>query len=113
MTTVAVSRREDAITEIVIVGHAGYDVEGRDIVCAAVSILATTCVNSLESVAGVRAKISQNEKTARIRIRLPENMPPQQAHDAQVVLATILRGFEDIASAYPDYLDLNDERSSS
>lgn len=32
-----------------ITGHAGYDVMGKDIVCAAVSALSQTCVISLES----------------------------------------------------------------
>ena len=29
-------------------GHAGYAAAGKDIVCAAVSALTTTCVNALE-----------------------------------------------------------------
>lgn len=33
--------------EIVIIGHAGYDIEGKDIVCASVSSILTTTVNAL------------------------------------------------------------------
>ena len=32
-------------------GHAGYAPAGEDIVCAAVSVLTTTCVNAMETVA--------------------------------------------------------------
>ena len=35
-----------------ITGHAGYDVMGKDIVCAAVSALSQTCVISLEILIG-------------------------------------------------------------
>ena len=42
-------------------GHAGYAPEGSDIVCAAVSVLTTTCVNALESVAGVVPEVHGGE----------------------------------------------------
>ena len=46
-------------------GHAGYAEAGSDIVCAAVSALTTTCVNAMESVAGVLPHGARMELWAR------------------------------------------------
>ena len=53
MIEVLIYRSVDSYKGFVVEGHAGYDEEGYDIVCAAVSILSYTVLNSLEEVAGI------------------------------------------------------------
>ncbi len=48
MITVTVKKRNSAYESFVSSGHAGYAVEGQDIVCAAVSALIINTVNSIE-----------------------------------------------------------------
>ena len=52
---------EGRYTGFEVKGHSGYAEAGSDIVCAAVSILTTTCVNAMESVAGGGAQPSGGE----------------------------------------------------
>lgn len=47
-------------------GHAGYADYGKDIVCAAVSILVINTVNSLEEIAGEAIQVDADEKAGRI-----------------------------------------------
>ena len=47
MIKVNVKKNNGIINELVIKGHAGYDVHGKDIVCAAVSSMAITTVNNI------------------------------------------------------------------
>jgi len=84
-------------------GHAGFAAQGKDIVCAAVSILTTTCVNALESVAGVKAEVKAGE--GRMTMRLPQDA----GHDAQVILSAMRQGLRDIAEQYPQYLQLTEK----
>ena len=49
MITVTVSKKNSSYTEFVSRGHAGYAEEGQDIICAAVSALIISTVNSLET----------------------------------------------------------------
>ncbi len=42
-------------------GHADYDVEGRDIVCSAVSVLSINLVNSLETLASARSDVESRD----------------------------------------------------
>ncbi len=98
MTRVTVLRTGERITGFECKGHSGYAEEGKDIVCAAVSALTTTCVNALESVAGVKPEVDIKE--ARMIVSLPNG----ENHDAQVILKAMLQGLNDIASEYPDHL---------
>ena len=102
MIRVTLHSRGDQITGFECRGHAGFDRAGRDIVCAAVSVLTTTCVNALETVAGVRpeAKASSGVMTVQL--------PPDAGHDAQVILRAFRQGIRDIAEEYPTYLLLNE-----
>ena len=102
MIRIQITRKAGEIVSLVCRGHAGYAEEGRDIVCAAVSVLAFTCANALESVAGVQAKVE--EKDGFLSIFLPENA----GHDAQTVMNTVLQGFRDLCDAYPMYLQLKE-----
>ena len=84
-------------------GHAGYAPEGSDIVCAAVSVLTTTCVNALESVAGVVPEVNGGTD-GYLEATLPENSPAPAARDAQVLMQALRQGLSDLARAYPRYI---------
>ena len=81
-------------------GHALFAPHGRDIVCAAVSALTTTCVNALETVAGVRAEAAVTDGKMKV------SLPRDAGHDAQVILAAMVQGLRDIAQQYPEHLQL-------
>ncbi len=106
MTTVIVRYMGSAIASLSVKGHAGYAQHGEDIVCAAASVLITTCANALESVAGVSPITHVDERTAEIRVTLPNELSNEQLHDAQIILRTTLQGFQDIAQQYPRNLQI-------
>ena len=106
MTTVQVRRDESGVCGLRVSGHAGYARSGRDIVCAAASVLITTCANSLESVANVTPVLDMQEEPAVIDVSLPRGLSAQRDHDARIVLQTTLQGFTDIAAQYPRYLQI-------
>ncbi|MBQ2028845.1 MAG: ribosomal-processing cysteine protease Prp [Clostridia bacterium] len=80
-------------------GHSGYAESGSDIVCAAVSALSLTCINAMESVAGIRP--AADESDGHLIVTLNEE---QLTHDAQVILKTFEQGIKDIAASYPKYV---------
>ena len=100
MTTVQVRRDEKGVCGLRVKGHADYAEAGSDIVCAAASILITTCVNALETVAGILPLVQQDEESAMIMVSLPGGLSPSEEHDARVILKTTLQGFRDIAAEY-------------
>ena len=87
-------------------GHAGYAEAGADIVCAAVSVLGATCVNSLESVCGVVPLLEENGDGA-LAFRLPHPLDAARQHDAQVLLRALEQGLRDVAEQFPQYIRLS------
>ena len=106
MTTVTIRRDSSGIAGIRVSGHSGYAPAGGDIVCAAASVLITTCVNALESVAGIVPQVFQQERSATIDVTLPKDLPLDKQHDAQLILRTVAQGFMDVAEQYPKYLQI-------
>ena len=106
MTTVQVRRDDKGVCGLRVSGHAGYAASGSDIVCAAASVLITTCANALQSVANITPDLEVTEKPALIAVDLPKGLSPTQDHDARIILNTILQGFSDVAAQYPRYLQI-------
>ncbi len=83
-------------------GHSGYDEPGRDIVCAAVSVLGCTCVNSLEALLGVQVLLNGNEDGL-----LDFDLPPLPAGSeagAQLLMGALGQGLRDLQGGYPAYV---------
>ena len=90
---------KDGYTACRIAGHSGQAEAGRDIVCAAVSILGCTCVNALESVCGIVPLVTENEEGVLV-FRLPELNPEENAK-AQILMGALKQGLTDLADSYP------------
>ena len=99
MISATLYRGKDGLTACRITGHSGQAEAGRDIVCAAVSILGCTCVNALESVCGIIPLVTENEKGL-LAFQLPEITPEENAK-AQILMGALKQGLTDLADAYP------------
>ena len=93
------------ITGCQMTGHSGYAEAGHDIVCAAVSVLGATCVNSLESVCGIQPILEDNREGL-LSFHLPDHLSERQLHDAQVLMGALRQGLTDVSDAYPKHVQL-------
>ena len=100
MIRVTLHQKGGALTGFECRGHAGYAEAGRDVVCAAVSALTITCVNALETVAGVKPLVRAAE--GRMLLALPKGA----GRDAQVILLSLRQGLRDLQDQYPRHLRL-------
>ena len=107
MTKITVKYKNDEIVSISAIGHADFGNHGFDIVCAAVSTLMATAVNSLTTVAGLKYFIFESdEETADMYIELPSNLTEIQNLKSQVILKTVEVGLNGIANSYPENIKL-------
>ena len=104
MITCTFLKSGDAFIGFECKGHAGFRRRGRDIVCAAVSILSITCINALESVAHVIPEAT--EEDGFLSMLLPENI---QSPEAQIILLTFRQGMQDLSETYPKYVSLTEK----
>jgi uncharacterized protein YsxB (DUF464 family) len=78
--------KEKNITGLKISGHAGYDEEGEDIVCAGVSALGYTLINSMEQIAKVNVK--PKVESGYIEYELLDDISDKQFEVSQTILKT-------------------------
>ena len=93
-------------------GHCGYDIEGRDIVCAAASILCVTLCSLLEDKQGML------EESPRIIVEngLSEIafIPKERyADELAAVFETVEKGLRLLADNYPDYVSIAENRAAA
>ena len=104
MITINVERNvNNEIVSFSLNGHAGYDVEGKDIVCAAVSAVTNMALIGLNE----KLKINLNfEKSdgGYLKVELPKNIDLEDMRVAQVLLESLVTEYLDIESNYGKYI---------
>ena len=101
MISVTVTRRDNRITGLVVSGHAGYAVHGKDVVCAAVSSIAQTALLGL---------MHYNEKVEYERKEdgyLSFIVP--QGEKNQAIAETAVLGLKDLATGYGTFLKVEEK----
>ena len=96
MIRVEFSGNSDNITGFEVSGHAGYDEYGRDIVCAAVSALATNTANSIEQFTEDDMTVDVDEKTGLLRLTMTSTI----SDSSKLLLKSFRLGIESIEQAY-------------
>ena len=88
-------------------GHSGWAESGNDIVCAGVSILTCSCVNTLENVYGIIPRMNEeNPEKGILDFDLPE-MTEEEKQKAQIVMNVLRQGVEDLTAEYPQNVTLS------
>lgn len=102
-------KRNDSgrIISFELTGHAQSGEYGKDLVCAAVSALAISCVNGIDALAGVKPIVDANEEEGGyLYIELPEDSTQEQTNITQILLENLLLGLQAVQAEYGKYLQL-------
>ena len=107
MITVSVYRTKSIINGFIVDGHSDFAEEGTDIVCAAVSILSYTALNSINLVAGIEPgniNYSVDDETGFMSLRTLVNNDK-----TDVIYKSFIVGIELLLEDYSDYITLKFE----
>ena len=97
MTTITIYKSKNGeYKRLTCKGHAGYAAYGKDIVCAAVSILTNNVFNSIEQLTEDEFTGSADEKKALFSLSFVN----EPSHDANLIVDSFSIGIESIADAY-------------
>ena len=108
MIRVQIVKSGNRIEGFQVSGHAGYAPHGQDIVCAAASFLSITVINSLERQLGAEGKVRSEDGF--LDYRLPRSLNEDQMHTAQIILQTLVTGFQNLREEYPKYISIQNLR---
>ena len=101
MIKVNVKRNDNKVYELVIKGHAGYDVYGKDIVCAAVSSMAITTINNIIA---FDDSIDYEENSGLLIIRVKRDTEINNK-----LLDNLVRMLTELMSQYPKNIEIRNE----
>ena len=86
-------------------GHAGFARRGHDIVCAAISMLATNTINSIEKYTDLAIKYESDTRRTRIRFVIKDT----PNHDSELLLDSMILGLSELEKNYKKYVTLKFE----
>lgn len=101
MIKVKVKKSNDIVYEIVISGHANYDTKGKDIVCAAVSTMATTTINGIIA---LDESIDYENSSGLLKIRTLKDTEINTK-----LLNNLIRMLEELSIQYPKNIEIRNE----
>ena len=87
-------------------GHAGFAGFGKDIVCAAVSVLTTTFINSVDELTNSEISVEADEKTGYMDVRVAD----YDNEDVQLLFRSLHLGLKEIEMQYSKYVKLTNRR---
>ena len=96
MIQVEIVRDREGYRSFTADGHAGYDRSGRDIICAAVSVLTQNTVNAMEKLTEDAFSADIDEKTGRLSVTFPDRL----SANATLLMDAMVLGLESIREAY-------------
>lgn len=111
MINVTVSKTDGNYFYYKVTGHANFGKHGQDILCAAVSALATTTVNALEVIAGAVPEVKV--KDGLMECLLPRQNDAECQKAINIIIGTFLVGIEGMSQQYPKHLKLTCEEVAS
>lgn len=91
---IVITRTPNSIT---VCGHANFARHGKDIVCAAVSVLLQTLINSITQLTDDEMSFELSKGDSYMTIKNP-------SEKAQLLIGSFFIGVNGIAAAYPDHV---------
>jgi uncharacterized protein YsxB (DUF464 family) len=98
---------EGEIKGFKVTGHSGYDTQGKDIVCSAVSVLAQTALLGLLKVAD--AEVTYKIDEGYLKCDLINADTDRKRIMCEAILETMNEGFKSIKESYIKYIDIVEE----
>jgi len=104
MITVKIVRNiNNEIVSFTLNGHAGYDVQGKDIVCAAVSAATNMALIGLGEKLKLDLKFEKSDG-GYLKVELPKEISSDDMIVAQFLLESLVTEYLDIESNYGKYI---------
>ena len=109
MINITVVKNKQNIVTIEATGHSGYDVESKDIVCSAVSVVTQGLILGLEKV--LKLKVNSIVDTAIPHLSVNVNgLTAEENKKAQILMQTAYLTLKEIQEGYTKYIKIKEKQ---
>ncbi len=106
MTKISVYKKGKSIVKYVVDGHTGYADSGFDIVCSAVSVIATHTLNALTDI--VKIPVGYEVRDAYFECIVPDNISEEERKQSNILLEAMYLTFKNLEEQYKEYITIID-----
>jgi len=106
MIKVEIKRKKDYLSGFKMYGHAEFDEYGKDIVCAAASMLAYNTIDTFTDILDLRDYIAFTIEENLINLDFKSQIQEINMHDSQLILKKFELGMKSLQAEYSDYLKI-------
>lgn len=107
MIEVILKTKEKRLVGFQVSGHAGYDEIGKDIVCAAVSVITYNAINTLEEIIKLKEELRYNIRENFIELEIyPQKLSKELLHDTQLIMKSFEMGIISVLKEYQEIIGL-------
>ena len=106
MTKISVHKKGSHIVGYTVEGRTGYAEEGSDIVCAAVSTIATHTLNGLAEI--VKIPVGYEVDDAYLECIVPDSLSDDERKQSDILLDAMYLTFKDLEEQYKEYITIID-----
>ncbi|MDI3535544.1 MAG: uncharacterized protein PWP16_210 [Eubacteriaceae bacterium] len=107
MTRIQIIKENHRVSQISVLGHAGYADAGEDIVCAAISVLTISILNGLTELVG-RQDLNEKIQEGAVTFFIPETANDSISKETQLLLDTYILGIKGVEEAYGNYIKIEE-----
>ncbi len=83
-------------------GHAGFAESGKDIVCAAISVLVFNTINSIEELTDDKFELKMDEKTGFIDFHFTDVI----SHESEILMNSLVIGIKGVKEDNEKYIQI-------
>ncbi len=106
MTKICVYKKGNHIVKYTVEGHTGYAEIGSDIVCAAVSTIATHTLNGLAEI--IKIPVGYEVDDAYFECIVPDSLSEEERKQSDILLDAMYLTFKDLEEQYKEYITIID-----
>jgi uncharacterized protein YsxB (DUF464 family) len=106
MTTVTFLTEESRIIGFDAIGHSGWDEEGSDIVCAAITSAIRLVESTVNDVMGLCASVKVDEQDGSIAFRLPGGLNRTDEATCQNLLTGLMVYLTELNNEHPENIEV-------
>ncbi len=100
MIRVHLYTKNGIVWRFVLKGHAGYDEHGKDIVCAAVSVLVMNTIMAIDRFTNEEMQTKADEDSGFIECVFPNRKQGKYEEESELLIKTMILGLTEIKDQY-------------